>query len=89
MNEIETITGVAIVTPDDKVWSLLKPNRHHNVIDLVFNKTGKQVFTKDQGFITNTGRYVNRKEALLIAIKAEQLLETSSVGDKLFSEDVW
>lgn len=41
-------------------------------------------------FLTSTGRFVNRKEAMKIAIGANQILDLSETrGDQLFSEDLY
>ena len=70
--------------------------RHHNCITtlsaLVGDEYDKKLAGRDaQGFITNTDRFVTRKEAYIIAEKAEQLLH--NMHDKtnpiLISEDVW
>ena len=42
-----------------------------------------------QGFITNKGRFVNRKEAFQIALDAGQIDETNGVNRELFSEDLY
>jgi hypothetical protein len=45
-----------------------------------------------QGFVTNKGRYVNRKKAALIARKAKQILKRHgkrSYPTSLLSEDIW
>lgn len=42
-----------------------------------------------QGFITNKGRFVNRKEAFKIALDAGQIDESAGVGGELFSEDLY
>lgn len=77
----ETITHVAIMTPHG-IRSLEKPNRHHNL----FATYGKLEGT--QGFLTNTGRFVDREEAWFIAREAGQLKIVHKSGF-LFSEDVW
>jgi hypothetical protein len=41
-----------------------------------------------QGFLTSDGRFVGRKEALEIAIKAKQILPQDGKNE-LFSEDLW
>lgn len=41
-----------------------------------------------QGFITSYGRYVDRKEALEIAIKANQV-KKEECGPQLYSEDIF
>lgn len=43
-----------------------------------------------QGFLLNDGRFVNRRQALLIAKRAGQLKNGKSIGgSQLLSEDVW
>lgn len=42
-----------------------------------------------QGFITNEGRFVNRKEAFQIALAAGQIDESAGVDRELFSEDLY
>ena len=44
-----------------------------------------------QGFLTNTNRFVDREEALSIALNADQILENREHGltDELFSEDIY
>ena len=42
-----------------------------------------------QGFITNKGRFVNRKEAFKIALEAGQIDESNGVDGELFSEDLY
>lgn len=43
-----------------------------------------------QGFITNTNRFVNREEALIIALKNNQVLDKNEIrGSKLYSEDLY
>jgi hypothetical protein len=42
-----------------------------------------------QGFLTDENRFVDRKEAMMIAKNANQLLEPENVGSHLFSEDIY
>lgn len=42
-----------------------------------------------QGFITNKGRFVNRKEAFQIALAAGQIDGSAGVEGELFSEDLY
>jgi hypothetical protein len=68
------------------------PARHHHVIHEVAVATGKPVHPLAQGFVTSTGRFVDRKEAMVIALTAGQLLDPSKVTGampQLYSEDVW
>lgn len=75
--------------------------RHHNCIDVIYTLaklrsvsvgsedevTGKST----QGFLTNKNRFVDRKEALKIAIEADQV-DKDKLGNPmigLFSEDLY
>jgi hypothetical protein len=43
-----------------------------------------------QGFITNQNRFVDRKEALIIALENNQVRDISQIrGDNLYSEDLY
>lgn len=42
-----------------------------------------------QGFITNKGRFVNRKEAYKIALNTGQIDSSNGVDGELFSEDLY
>lgn len=43
-----------------------------------------------QGFVTSNGRFVDRKEALIIALENDQVLDKSQIrGDNLYSEDLY
>lgn len=43
-----------------------------------------------QGFVTTEGRFVDRKEALKIALDNDQVLDKSQIrGDNLYSEDIY
>lgn len=59
--------------------------RHNDAIRKAVEATGIKPITGEQGFVTNTGRFVSRKEAAEIAFKAGQIKEPK---DALFSEDV-
>ena len=53
---------------------------------------GKHVSRKasHQGFLTSTGRWVGREEALQMALNADQILDITQIrGDRLFSEDLY
>jgi hypothetical protein len=75
--------------------SLPPPARHHTILatmDLVMGLNAIQNGAPTcQGFITSTGRYVNRVEAYYIANAAGQIIHKS--GNKgeptLYSEDMW
>jgi len=85
----EKIISVALCR-DGKTFSLPAPARHGDCIYHPFVKkhwTGN-IHRDEQGFLTNTGRYVDRAEAAKIAIAAGQI-ENTQRGTRLYSEDLW
>lgn len=64
--------------------------RHGNCIAnlTVFGKKSSSYTRHVQGFITNTGHFVDRKQAMIIAKAANQLI-VKHTGDSLFSEDLY
>ena len=87
---MEQIECVAIRRwTDSETWSLPRPARHGDVMHVVFDETGGLSTAQfEQGFLTTTGRFVNRQEAFVIAKQAEQIA-LDEPGKTLFSEDVW
>lgn len=88
---IESISGVACIDCRDeaniKVYWLLAPNRHHNLIQEM-DGLFKQSF--EQGFISNNGIWLRRKVALRIAEDLNLLKKKPlSPNHGLFSEDIW
>lgn len=72
--------------------------RHHNCTNTfaqIFGfpyseKTLEIKRTEEQGFLTNTNKFVNREYALEIAVKANQLKDGNGHNlKKLHSEDLW
>lgn len=54
-----------------QVYALPAPNRHHHVIRHIVETTGVDsvdTHGDDQGFLDESGRYLNRKQALVSAI---------------------
>ncbi|SOC90054.1 hypothetical protein SAMN05216358_0073 [Rhizobium sp. AN5] len=74
------------------IISLPPPARHHTIIqtmDLEMqNLDGTWATPQTQGFLTDTGRFVNRVEAYYLAIGSGQLKETKPTP-QLYSEDLW
>lgn len=67
--------------------TLPPPARHHHVLLAIHALYPDDVIGPDeQGFVTSTGRFVDRREAVSIARRAQQ---TSSDRMHLFSEDLW
>lgn len=96
---IETIAAAAILA-GDVGWSLPPPARHHDVMDHFIALGFRFDQRMPQGFVTSTGRFVDRREAKRIAVAAGQYRNPDSSqakstseyqyqGDELFSEDVW
>jgi hypothetical protein len=89
--ETRSITHVAIIYRH-KLYALPRPNRHHDVIKLIYEETGLPVLKNWQGFLTDEGKFVGRQEALKIASSAGQvgvLRPKTSPAYILFSEDIW
>lgn len=87
----ERILCAAICNPDEKDMfdnPLIRCGfRHCNILwqSILISRNPQH-----QGFLTSTGRFVGRKEALQIALKNNQVIDTSNVrGYKLFSEDLY
>ena len=76
------------------VYSAMAPGRHHHVHRLITHLKRKgnddlERMERNMGFITSHGRHLDRKEALLVAVNAKQLIDKTGAMDELFSEDVW
>ena len=69
--------------------------RHHCIFPqtggLVKERQQLGIYEKEQGFITNKNRFVDRIEAMKIAIKADQVVKDSLQNPRigLFSEDLY
>lgn len=63
------------------------PARHHNLF-IAWDRLGSP---DESGFLTSTGRFVGREDALRIALAAGQPMidHPSRSLDRLFSEDLW
>lgn len=85
-NKTERIKSAAIVH-NGIVYAMAPPARHHNIIHLVYNRTGEKI-NGAQGFLTTSNRFVDREEARRIATKSGQCEKTIH-KTKLFSEDLW
>lgn len=86
----ERIVAAAIQT-DAGTFSRPPPNRHHNVIRYVRELGYDGDVSGDrQGFVTDTNRFVGRREAWTIADAAGQIERLpGGVEGLLFSENVW
>lgn len=83
---METIEGVAI-KDGMKVYFLLKPNRHADLIKHMIKECGAVAPVNGvQGFYTSNKRFVNRKRAAQIAWDSWQIKVHKY---ELYSEDIW
>lgn len=80
---VETISCAAIRLEDGTVESLPRPYRHTDIY-LKITSSDRPRAINTYGFLTSDGRFVNRREAYLIAIVAGQ-----TTGAELFTEDLW
>lgn len=65
-----------------------KPGRHHTIINGLDRRLGS-CSPDNQGFITDEGKFVSRKEAFKIAQEANQIIEKQGKETELYSEDLW
>ena len=90
---IDRISAAAIKRPSNgMIFTLPRPAHHHDIIHHIVTTYPdiKRVGAGyEQGFVTETGRFVGREEALTIANAAGQIKEKHGSLDELFSEDVW
>lgn len=84
----ETIEASAICV-EGIVYSVPRPGRHHDVFKVMPRQQALSSHIDDQGFVTSTGRFVDRKEAAEIARAANQLIREPTPSYMLTSEDVW
>jgi hypothetical protein len=84
------ILSSAIRHPNGMIFSATSPCKHHQLIRLMsrYGMAGVKN-TRDQGFLTSDGHFVDRRIALEIATDAGQIIRKTSPKDKLFSEDMW
>ena len=84
----ETIVAAA-VRYEGIVYSLPPPARHSDVFRLMVDLPGESTALDNQGFVTSVGRFVDRREAAVVARAALQLIREPTPTYLLTSEDVW
>jgi hypothetical protein len=87
----ETIVAAALKIQSMTI-SAPPPARHHTLLHAIFNTYGERgpmIKATDQGFLTSTGRFVSREEAVTIAMAAGQIIKPKFQPQQLFSEDLW
>lgn len=85
--QIVTLIAAAIFR-NGKVWTA---RRHSDIIHVVFIATGmnNMVMPSEQGFLTDTGHFVSRTQAVTIAEKSGQLPAGFDKNCVLLSEYLW
>ena len=89
---METIIASAIKFEDQTGNVTVLTGRRHSDIFRLMKSLGI-VYSREsavQGFLTDSDRFVDRSEAMQIAIKANQIIvPMESLHKELFSEDLW
>ncbi len=83
------ITHVALMK-DGKVYSLPRPNRHHDLIRHMVDVLGipKPIYGTF-GFLDHESTFILRRPAKTIARECGQLLPDEQGKAELYSEDIW
>lgn len=85
---METIILSAIKTSDNQVSVALHPrSRHGEIIHHLVKSGFEYPIVGEEGFLTSTGRFVDRVEAKKIAIESCQIKESEFF--QLYSEDIF
>jgi hypothetical protein len=98
------LTHVAI-RKDGIVYSLPAPNRHHHILWILAERKGlpnvpsvadesmlvetPNAGEDSQGFLDESGRYLNRRQAEVNAFLFNQIKNGKLIGSVLTSEDLW
>ena len=82
------ITGVAIGCKGLLI-TLPKPNRHSDCCVYAKSLGIDLSILKNQGFVTDKGKYLDRKKAAKHAKRVNQESMYGNFGDVLISEDLW
>ena len=88
---MERIIAVAVRGYGGLVGVLFPPARHCHVMRLLCELNGQPGLNWEEGFLTDEGRFVSRREAYKIADAAGQIISGAVPHGhtELFSEDVW
>ena len=88
--EKEVVIAAAVKADDETIFSI-EGKRHHEIFQDI-REAGKALLIRQdqQGFVTSTGRYVDRKEALEIQKAAGiESVDKDGYRDQLYSEDIF
>ena len=79
----------AAIKSNGKVWTMPRPARHGDIINMMRHAGAGYGRPGDQGFVLSDGRFARRQRARRIAVRAFQVPPVGPYGDHLFSEDMW
>lgn len=86
----EKILSAAIQHPNGFIYTALNPGRHHHVIRFMSaHKVAGISVTRNQGFLTTHGRFVDRRDGLTMAQQHKQIVKKHPAPWELYSEDMW
>lgn len=78
---------------EGQTYTLPRPARHGDLFkancEVVNGIVRSPLMGAEQGFVTDTGRFVDRKEGCRIARAANQLIQKTGGPDTLYTEDLW
>jgi hypothetical protein len=77
------VISAAIKLENEKVISISKPKRHHDLLHEIIKKN-----KIEQGFLLNNGTFVDRKSAAKIVLENKQI-EKLNWPPNLYTEDLW
>lgn len=80
----------AAIKLGDRVFHVPRPGRHHDVIRSMVERHGvKPPVCGVQGFMLDDHTFVDRMDALRVALAAGQVERHKASAMGLYSEDVW
>lgn len=81
----------AAVKWNDLIFTVPKPGRHHHILHAMdaIGIHPQEVARSEQGFLTDSGKFMGRVSALAMALDAKQLIKPATHPTELFSEDLW
>ncbi len=86
------ITDVAVIF-EGEIYSLPAPNRHHNVIHMMYGNGIRINGPSLEGFLDENGTFLNRSAGMIRAQRNGQLNRREGdqfyQGPDLYSEDLW
>ena len=89
MSEHQRIVAAACEL-EGLIYSMPPPGRHHDIMQRLARHYPAGAHCCEQGFLTSTGRFLDRTVARYMAIDMKQVKDMSVLHPRhLFSEDLW